>query len=277
MMLVGKGWDAVTDPAMGYLTPRVQLGSASPVRDLRRGADGHLLLLPVRAAGALRQRVAWYRWRSACDLHLFTIFAGPTWRGARTRDYHERTAVVQVRGVARLVGGVAGAALPMVIVSRYADARSGFAAMALAIGSVVALVGLLCGVAVADRGRDRLPVPGMAHFMRGVRGTFANRDFRLIYVTFCLMTVSASMGTAIQLVVVKYRLQMYDQFPLFALTFGLCLALSFPLWMALSRRMGKSRAMRVGPRPAASCRSAGWWCSRGSAAPCCSSWRWRAW
>src|SRR5262249_55517907 len=92
----------------------------------------------------------------------------------------------------------------------------------------------------------RLPVANLAHFMRGLRGTFANRDFRRIYFTFCLMTVSASMGTAIQLVVVKYRLQMYDQFPLFALTFGVCLALSFPLWMGLSRRMGKSRAMRIG-------------------------------
>jgi Na+/melibiose symporter-like transporter len=60
------------------------------------------------------------------------------------------------------------------------------------------------------------------------------------------MTVSASMSTAIQLVVVKYRLQMYDWFPLFALTFGLSLALSFPLWMLLARRLGKSGAMQIG-------------------------------
>jgi Na+/melibiose symporter-like transporter len=60
------------------------------------------------------------------------------------------------------------------------------------------------------------------------------------------MTVSAAMGTSIQLVVVKYRLNLYDQFPIIALTFGVSFALSFPFWLALSQRLGKSRAMMFG-------------------------------
>jgi len=60
------------------------------------------------------------------------------------------------------------------------------------------------------------------------------------------MTMAASIGQAVQLIVVKYWLGMYDFFPVIALTFGVSFALSFPLWLSLSRRIGKRRAMRSG-------------------------------
>jgi GPH family glycoside/pentoside/hexuronide:cation symporter len=114
------------------------------------------------------------------------------------------------------------------------------------LGVVIGAAALLPGIGVRDGGRDQLPTASLAHFLGGLRHTFANREFRIIFTTFCLMTISTGIGTAIQLVVVKYRLQMFDQFPLFALTFGISLAFSFPLWLALSRRIGKSGALQVG-------------------------------
>ena len=104
----------------------------------------------------------------------------------------------------------------------------------------------------AERGADRrrrhdtgarpAAAPGFGHFLRGLRQTFANRDFRIVFVTFCLMTVSASMGEAVQLIVVKYWLQMYDFFPVIGLVLRLSFAGSFPFWLGLSRRIGKTRA-----------------------------------
>lgn len=251
MMLLGKAWDAVTDPAMGYLsdTTRSRLGRRRPyvlIGAVPMGICYYFLFNPpsLSPSGLL-----WYLLGMSLVLYtFFTIFTVPylAWGAELTTDYHERTIIVQVRALLGLVGGVAGSAVPMMIVAGYVDARAGFAAMALAIGIVIGVTTLLPGVTVRDDGRDRLPSASLQHFVGGLRHTFANREFRIIFVTFCLMTVSAAMGTAIQLIVVKYRLQMFDQFPLLAVTFGICLALSFPFWMALSKRIGKSSAMRVG-------------------------------
>ncbi|MEO8603675.1 MAG: MFS transporter [bacterium] len=252
MMLLGKAWDAVTDPAMGYLSDstRSRWGRRRPYvlfGAIPMAFFFYLLFSPplwLTPHGLL-----WYLLGISLVLYtFFTIFTIPylAWGAELVRDYHERTTVVQVRSLLGLIGGVAGAALPMMIVSGYANARTGFSSMAAILAVFIAAAALLPGLTVRDGGRDRLPNASLAHFVVGLRHTFANRDFRLIYLTFCLMTVSAAMGTSIQLVVVKYRLNLYDQFPIIALTFGVSFALSFPFWLALSQRLGKSRAMMFG-------------------------------
>jgi predicted enzyme related to lactoylglutathione lyase len=133
----------------------------------------------------------------------FTIFTIPylAWGAELARGYHERTAIVQVRSLLGLLGGVAGASVPLMLVSGAANPREGYAYMGLLLGLVVAAAALIPGLTVRDDGRDRLPNASFGHFLQGLRHTFANRDFRIIFVTFCLMTVSAAMGTAIQIVV----------------------------------------------------------------------------
>jgi len=251
ILLLTKAWDAVIEPAMGYVsdTTRSRWGRRRPyvlLGSLPMGVCFYFLFAPpaLSTVGLLAYLLVITLALYSC----FSIFTVPylAWGAELTSDYHERTTVVQVRSLFGLIGGVAGAALPMMVVARYADPRSGFAAMALMLGAAIAVSGLLTGVGVPDRGRERLPVPSLTHFTRGLLGTFTNRDFRIIFATICLMTIAASMSTAIQLVVVKYRLQLYDWFPLFALVFGLSLALSFPVWLLLSRRLGKNGAMQLG-------------------------------
>ena len=68
------------------------------------------------------------------------------------------------------------------------------------------------------------------------------------------MTVAASLGQAIQLIVVKYWLQMYDFFPMIALTFALSFAGIVPV---LAGALAAHRqAARHAERPAAGCRGA---------------------
>lgn len=252
MMLLGKGWDAITDPVMGYVsdTTRSRWGRRRPyvlLGALPMGACFYLLFAPPATLG--QSGLLWYLLAVCLALYTaFTIFTIPylAWGAELARGYHERTAVVQVRSLLGLVGGVAGAAVPLLLVTGAADRRDGFATMGLLLGALVAAAALVPALTVRDDGRERLPAASLGHFLAGLRHTFANRDFRVLFVTFCLMTVSGAMGTAIQIVVVKYRLDLEARFPLIALTFGIAFALSFPLWLGLSRRIGKTRAMRIG-------------------------------
>ena len=252
MMLLGKGWDAFTDPAMGYLsdTTRSRWGRRRPyvlVGAVPMGFCFYLLFSPP--AWLSQTGLLWYLLGICLALYTcFTIFTIPylAWGAELARGYHERTAIVQVRSLLGLIGGVAGASVPLMLVSGAANPRDGYAFMGLLLGLIVAAAALVPGLTVRDDTRDRLPVASFGHFLKGLGHTFANRDFRIIFVTFTLMTVSAAMGTAIQIVVVKYRLNLEAQFPLIALTFGVAFALSFPFWLALSQRIGKTRAMRIG-------------------------------
>ncbi|HEY0300586.1 MAG TPA: MFS transporter, partial [Rhizomicrobium sp.] len=253
MMLLSKAWDAIADPAVGYLsdTTGSRWGRRRPyvlIGAIPMGACFYFLFAPPASLSST-QLLAYMLAMSVGLYTFFTIFTVPylAWGAELARAYHERTAIVQIRALCGLVGGIAGASLPLILVhAAGGDARLGFAHMALILGAVVSIAGLVPALAVADNNREGLPVASFRHFVGGLGKTFANRDFRVIFITFCLMTISAAMGNALQLVVVKYRLGMESVFPLLALAFGLSFALSFPFWLGLSRRLGKSRAMLWG-------------------------------
>jgi Na+/melibiose symporter-like transporter len=251
VLFLARAWDAVTDPVMGYVsdTTRSRWGRRRPyvvLSALPMGIAFYLLFAPPQLSSGL---LLWYLLGINLLLYTtFTVFAVPylAWGAELSRDYHERTTIVQVRALLGVVGGIIGATLPIVIANQFPDQRSGFAAVGVALGSVIALSGMVTGLTVSDREPERVPDASFAHFVRGLRHTFVNRDFRIIFLTFCLMTMAGAMGEAVQLIVVKYWLQMYDFFPVLALTFALSFAASFPLWLAVSQRIGKTRGLRLG-------------------------------
>ena len=251
VLFIGKFWDAAIDPVMGYVsdTTRSRWGRRRPyvlLSALPVGVCFYFLFSPPQLTSTA---LLWYLLGTSLILFtVFTIYTVPylAWGAELSRDYHERTTIVQVRALFGILGGVIGAAAPITIASQFADQRAGFAAMGLILGGLIALTGVITGIGVVDQGRDRLPTASIAHFVRGLGHTFENREFRLIFLTFCLMTISAAMGEAVQLIVVKYWLGMYDFFPVLALTFALCFAASFPFWLMVSQRIGKTRALRLG-------------------------------
>lgn len=250
-IFVAKLWDALTDPVMGYVsdTTRSRWGRRRPYvagAALPVGLFFFLVFRPpaLGTGGLFVYLLVIYALLNTC----FTVFAIPytAWGAELAQDYHERTTVVQIRSLFGVVGGVIGATAPIAIAKQFVDQRRGFAVMAAALGVLMALAGLLSALGVRERCPAHIVAPSLRHFVDGLRQTFRNRDFRVVFLTFCLMTVATSLGQAIQLIVVKYWLQMYDFFPVIALTFALSFAASFPFWLALSRRIGKRRAMLSG-------------------------------
>ncbi len=250
-IFIGKLWDAVTDPLMGYLSDstRSRWGRRRPyvaASAIPLGLFFYLLFSPPVAG-----TVATFAYLLIVYILLFaffTVYATPyiAWGAELAQDYHERTTVVQIRSLFGVIGGVIGATAPIAIAESFSDQRQGFAVMAAVLAVLMTASGLLTGWGVVERPFAATAAPSVARFLVGLRHTFANRDFRVVFFTFCLMTMATSLGQAIQLIVVKYWLQMYDFFPVIALTFALSFAASFPFWLRLSQRIGKRRAMLTG-------------------------------
>lgn len=250
-IFLGKVWDAVADPVMGYVSDitRSRWGRRRPYVAISAAPLGLLffLLFTPPASGTLATFVYLLIVYTAL-FTVFTVFATPyiAWGAELARGYHERTAVVQIRTLFGVVGGVIGAVAPVEIAKQFDDQRRGYAVMAAVLGTLMTVAVLLTAGGVRETIRASNVVPSVAHFIRGLRVTFGNRDFRVVFSTFCLMTVAAALGQAVQIIVVKYSFQMLDFFPTIALTFGLSFAASFPLWLRLSQAIGKRRAMLIG-------------------------------
>ncbi len=247
---VSRLWDALVDPVMGYLsdTARTRWGRRRPFvvgAALPLGVSYFLLFTPPRAFGETGLFV-YLLLSYALLFTVFTVFATPyfAWGAELVHDYHERTVLVQTRGLFTIAGGIVGSAVPVWIASQFADVRFGYGVMAAGLGVLITAAILSSGLSV----RELPPATGIrtasvAHFLRGMRQTLRNGAFALVFVTFCLITVAGAMAQSVHLILIKYWLDLYEFFPVLALVFAFSAAASFPLWQGLSRRVGKRRAL----------------------------------
>jgi GPH family glycoside/pentoside/hexuronide:cation symporter len=236
---ISRLWDAVTDPIMGYIsdTTRTRWGRRRPfvvAAAIPLGVSYLLLFTPPRGvgtAGLFLYLLATY----VLLFTIFTVYATPyfAWSAELASDYHERTTVVQVRGLFGIVGGIVGAATPIWIVNQFGDQRLGYAVMATILGALIAATAL--GSGVVREPPPTVPVrrPSIRHFMEGLWHTVGNRAFALVFVVFCLMTVAGAIAQSLHLIVIKYWLKMYDFFPVLALVFASSAAASCTLWFRL--------------------------------------------
>src|SRR5262249_10855902 len=159
-IFVAKLWDAVTDPAMGYVsdTTRSRWGRRRPylaVSAVPLGICFALLFRPP-TAGPLGLFVYLLVIYSLLNT-FFTVFATPyiAWGAELAQDYHERTTVVQIRSLFGVLGGVIGATAPVAIAKLFTDQRLGFGVMGVALGAVMAAAALVTALGVAERRRGQ--------------------------------------------------------------------------------------------------------------------------
>lgn len=250
-LFIGRLWDAVTDPVVGYLSDTAHtrwgrrrpfvLGAAIPM-----AMAFYLLFRPPGWSdfGVFAYLLFTY----LAAMTVFTLYATPylAWGAELTDDYHERTAVVQTRALFGVLGALSGAAIPVAVANQFSEARTGYAVAAGVLAVVVGIAGLCTGLGVRESMRTFPVQPSFAHFMSGFRRTFANREFRSIFAVFCGMTLAGSIVNAVQLFVIKYSLGLYESFPFIALAFGCAFVMSFPVWARLSRHVGKHQALLYG-------------------------------
>ncbi|WRP18883.1 MFS transporter [Carboxydochorda subterranea] len=145
VFLVGRIWDAVTDPAMGVVTDRTRTrwGRRRPyflAATVLVFVSYVLLWAPVTAAGE------WARFAYCLAAYLFfdlvmtmTMVPYSAMSAELTLDYHERTSVMSYRLAFSMGATILTALFPMWIVERAPDPRTGYLVMAVVFGALSAL------------------------------------------------------------------------------------------------------------------------------------------
>ena len=263
--LIGRLFDAVTDPLVGTLSDRTparfgrrKLWVALGVPVLMLG--GWLLFVPPAGASAFRlpgSALLPQGWDAAsyffCVLSLtflgFTLVQIPyvSWGAELSTGYAERSKIAGWREGLGVVGTLTAISAP-VIAGSLGYEGLGPALFGVAVGFVLLLPLLM---ALALWRVPEVPPPARAAegpgFWHGLGLTFANRDFRWLLAAVIVAFLGVAPGGPLGYLMMRYAFGADEAtYGLMILAEFTAMLISVPFWAWVSGRIGKHRALACG-------------------------------
>lgn len=232
--------DAISDPLIGHWSDRTGNRRGFVLAALPLLALGMLALFHPPADPTLA--VAWLTGAIVVTYLGFSMasIAYQAWGAGLSADTHERTRVTAAREAFSLVGVVTAAALPQVLGGENATGLGRFAFLFAALVCVCGAITLLA--APSPRGAPQRE----ARLVDSVRLPLANPGFRWLVAVFVLSGIAASIPSTLVLFYIDDVLEGSAYTGGFLVLYFIAGALGMPLWVSLSRRIGKRRAWLVG-------------------------------
>ncbi|MDR2182267.1 MAG: MFS transporter [Treponema sp.] len=255
-LMIGKAWDAVSDPLMGFISDRTitRFGRRRPY--LLFGAVPMMLSLwlffsaPAAASAALL--AVW----AAAVLILVntasTVLNVPysSLTPELTGDYHERTSLNGYRFGCAVIGTIIGAAAVLPLSGALGGGRTGWSRMGLCLGALIMAVTLLTFFGTRERPLRRADIP-RGGFFATYLSVFTNKPYVVLFLTYALHMTGITFLQSILAFYIQYvyprdfSFLMLDATTL-ALAVLLVTAMLFiPVSVLVSKRTGKRRGYQI--------------------------------
>ncbi len=244
IFMVGRAWDAVTDPLIGMISDRTRS------RWGRRRPFLLLSAIPLTIAFIM----LWYpypleaQWSKAIVYTLifmmfmtfFTTYYVPylALMSELTDDYSERTVINNYRVFFTFLFGLAASVLPKMIADSYEDPKTGFMMAGLFVSLFILVFPFVVFKGVKERYQDFKP-PEKIRFFYEFKMMMKNRSFR--YLIFIFVGASAAIMTleGFVLYYMKYWIGREKEMPILFVSVVLASVLTLPFWSYLSGKFGK--------------------------------------
>lgn len=245
-LMVGKIWDAVSDPLTGYLSDRTpgRFGRRRPW--IFAGAfitwASLILMFSPPAGSAFVYIVVVY-----CLLNTGYTFINIPYGALTpdlTPDFHERTILNGYRMTFAVVGTFIGAAAILPLVSAFGGGDRGWTGMSVITGGIIAAASLIVVASVKEKShRDQRPRQGL---LRSHLEVLRLKPFLLALIPWSLHITGVNI---IQGALLYYFRFIYGDAGAFqiALPILLTAAIIFiPVWVRISRSIGKRACYNIG-------------------------------
>lgn len=250
MLLFVQLWDAINDPLVGWLSDRTHspLGRRRPwilYGAVPFGLTFFLLwIVPPFEPGGL---YAYYLVMLFLFNIAFTVVNVPytAMTPELTQDYDERTSLNSYRFAFSIGGSLIAGVLHQVIVTSFADPRTGYMVAGAIWGLVCIPPFFWCVFGTRERYREASERPHM-NILAQVRAAFSCKPYLFVVGIYLTSWLAVQMTSAVLAFYATFWLRMEELIPLmlFAVQ-GTAFVFLF-VWSAVSRRIGKKAVYMIG-------------------------------
>jgi GPH family glycoside/pentoside/hexuronide:cation symporter len=249
-LMIGKIWDAVTDPAVGYWSDHVRapMGRRRPFILV-----GSILLffamILMFSVPSLRSQALLFLLATVllCFLNTAYTLVNIPYQSLLpelTEDFHERTVLTGYRMSFAVLGTFVGAGAVLPIVNAFGESDLGWSVMGGAMGAVMLATALVTFFSIREPVHSE--IRERKSFFRSYKEALRSKVFLLATIPWMLHVAGVSVVQGALLYYFRYVVEREALFQ-FALLGLLTTSLFFiPFWVRVSKKRGKRFAYNVG-------------------------------
>lgn len=244
-ILIGKLWDAVTDPMMGSLSDR------SHTRWGRRRAFLLFGTLPL----GLTFFLLWVVPNNLSQTQLL-IYAAITYMLHMTSvtavmvpyqtllveisiDYDERTSLIGYRMLFSIFGGLVAVILPKTIMDIFQIESTGFRVMGIIFGICIGIAPIFPFIGCKERGYQSVR---SSSYLKNLQSIWKNKPFRYVLLMFLTTWTAINLLQTMFMYFFKYWLKMEDKFEIIVGMIFIVATILIPFWVKISKKIGKRKS-----------------------------------
>ena len=250
IIMIGKIWDAVTDPLVGFLSDRTRSRWGRRRPYLLFGSVPLFIAMVVMFTNPnISHRVWEFIWGVGVFCLLSTVYTVvnipySSLTPELTKDFHEKTSLNGYRFGFAVLGTLLGAGAALPIVNAFPTKSAGFTAMGAIFGVAMMVTALITFFSVREPERRTQEI--QTGFLESYRHVITNKPFRKILFTYAMHIVGVTVVSGILVYFYKYIIGNEGQTTI-ALLFLLVSAMIFiPVSVVVSKRIGKKLTYGIG-------------------------------
>ncbi|MDL2228798.1 MFS transporter [Treponema sp. OttesenSCG-928-L16] len=249
-LMIGKLWDAVTDPVMGFISDRTitRWGRRRPY--LLFGAIPMFITMWLffTSPGTGNQTVL-FTWAALTLMLLntaYTVTNVPysSLTPELTNDYHEQTSLNSYRFGAAVFGTLIGAAAVQPIVGMFPTKRMGFSVAGAILGAVMTVTCLITFFGTKEKKHTKADLPKRG-FLDTYKMVFRNRPFVILLCTYALHLIGINFLQGILVYYTKYIYNREGMTTLAMIALLLVAMVCIPISVFVSKHIGKKRTYQI--------------------------------
>lgn len=249
-VMVGKLWDAVTDPMMGFISDRTRSRWGRRRPYLLFGSLPLLLAMWFFFTNPhIGNQIVLAVWAAIALMLLntaYTVINIPysSLTPELTDDYHERTSLNGFRFGFAVFGTILGAAAVQPIVAAFPNKSAGFSAVGAILGTVMALTALATFISVREKDHSKTEMPKEGFFAT-YGSVFKNKPYLILLGTYALNMTGL---TFVQGILVYYTKYIYRNEGITTPAMVLLLLVAMvciPVSVLVSKKVGKKLTYQI--------------------------------
>jgi len=249
-LLIGKIWDAVIDPPIGYISDhtRSRWGRRRPYILFFTIPFGIAFVLMFRNPG-IEAQAGKFIWAMLtyvffCTVYSFTQIPYNALLPEISQDYNERTNIVGYKQAFAVIGTILGAGAALPIMALFASRTAGYIGMSAVFGFLAVLSLLATFFSVREPAVTARPKG--ESLVKSLKDVFTNRPFLFLLTSWFTNSAAVAIMEAMLIYYYKYIFLDENAATLAMITLLVVTIATIPFWVWFSKKVSKKTAYIIG-------------------------------